>query len=184
MRAVQPFVSVASSKLALNEGERWYLVHTAPKEEARAEFHLKAQGFRIFYPQIMKTIRHARQIRTVRAALFPRYMFVVIDVTRDRWLSIRSTIGVSSLFMCNERPLPIPQGVVEAILARVDPGNITRLDDGLEVGQQVRILSGAFADTIGTLQRLDDNGRVQVLLELMGGEVPIILDRSKLMPTK
>ena len=111
-------------------------------------------------------------------------MFVVIDVTRDRWLSIRSTIGVSSLFMCNERPLPIPQGVVEAILARVDPGNITRLDDGLEVGQQVRILSGAFADTIGTLQRLDDNGRVRVLLELMGGEVPIILDRSKLMPTK
>jgi hypothetical protein len=35
-------------------------------------------------------------------------------------------------------------------------------------GKAVRILSGPFADFIGTLEQLDEAGRVQVLLELMG----------------
>jgi transcriptional antiterminator RfaH len=61
-------------------------------------------------------------------------------------------------------------------------GNLTRLDSNLVQGQSVRILSGPFADSIGELERLDDAGRVRVLLEMMGTAVPIILDRAALSP--
>ena len=83
---------------ALAGNERWFLAHTQPKSERKAELHLGAQGFRTYLPQIQKTIRHARQLRTVRAPLFPRYLFVILDLERDRWLSVRSTVGVSRLF--------------------------------------------------------------------------------------
>src|SRR5262245_60516227 len=96
----------AGKTWALEGNERWFLVHTQPHCERKAEMHLAAQGFRAFLPQIHKTIRHARQLRTVRAPLFPRYMFLILDLGRDRWLSVGSTVGVSSLFTCEDRPVP------------------------------------------------------------------------------
>jgi len=174
--------SSARKTLALEGNERWFLVHTQPKSERKAELHLGAQGFRTHLPQIEKTIRHARQLRTVRAPLFPRYIFLILDLGRDRWLSVRSTIGVSSLFTCEDRPVPVPKGVVEALIARTDEAGLALFDAGLTTGQTVRILSGPFADFVGTLQRLDNAGRVRVLLTMMGTAVPVALHRSALLP--
>ena len=95
---------------------------------------------------------------------------------RDPWLSVRSTVGVSRLFTQDGRPVPVPVGIVESLIAQSN-GDLTRLDGNLVKGQQVRILSGPFADFVGTLERLDDAGRVQVLLDLMGTAVPVSLRR-------
>src|SRR5881394_1363063 len=93
----------------LSANERWFLVRARPKCEFKAEWNLGAQGFRTFLPKMEKTIRHARQLRTVRAPLFPGYLFVVLDLGRDRWLSIRSTIGVAQLFTSKDgHPVPVP----------------------------------------------------------------------------
>ena len=51
-------------------GTRWYLVHARPNSERKAELNLQAQGFATFLPQIEKTIRHARRLKTVRRPLF------------------------------------------------------------------------------------------------------------------
>jgi transcription elongation factor/antiterminator RfaH len=176
-----PVESCAGNGLALEGGERWYLAHTLPKSERRAEMHLRAQGFRTYLPQITKTIRHARQFRSVRAPLFPRYTFLILDLSRDRWLSVRSTVGVSSLFTCEGRPVPVPAGVVENLIAHSD-GSLTRLDVGLTKGQSVRIVSGPFANLVGTLDRLDEAGRTRVLLKIMGSAVPVSIHRLALSP--
>jgi transcription elongation factor/antiterminator RfaH len=161
--------------------ERWFLVHTRPRSELKAEFHLRAQGFRTYLPRIRKTIRHARQLRDIQAPLFPRYLFLILDLERDRWLSVNGTIGVSSVVTCEGRPIPVPVGVVEFLIEQTN-GTLTLLDAGLVEGQSVRILSGPFADFVGTLQRLGDAGRVRVLLEMMGTAVPLALHRSALSP--
>jgi transcriptional antiterminator RfaH len=167
---------------ALAGNERWFLVHALPKSERKAELNLGAQGFRTYFPQILQTIRHARQLRTMRAPLFPRYLFVALDLERDRFLSVRSTLGVSRLLTHRDgRPVPVPTGIVESLVEQSD-GNLTRLDAGLVKGQCVRVLSGPFAELKGTLERLDQAGRVQVLLELMGTAVPVSIHRSALAP--
>src|SRR5215468_5203378 len=121
--------------LALEGNERWYLVHTLPHGERRAQLHLGAQGFRTHFSTIQKTIRHARQLRTVRAPLFPRYIFIILDVARDRWLSVQSTVGVSSLFTCDDRPVPVPKGVVETLIQNTDEANLALFTNGLSAGQ-------------------------------------------------
>lgn len=162
--------------------ERWFLVHALPKSERKAEWHLNAQGFRTYFPQIRKTVRHARQLKTVLAPAFPRYLFIALDLDRDRWLSVRSTFGVSRLFSyADGRPVPVPAGVVESLIAQSD-GHVTRLDAGLVKGHRVRILSGPFAELKGALERLSDSGRVQVLLDIMGKAVPVTIHRSALSP--
>jgi transcription elongation factor/antiterminator RfaH len=171
----------ALSRPSLTENERWFLVHARPKSELKAQYHLQAQGFRPFLPLIEKTVRHARTLKAVRAPLFPRYLFIVLDLKRDRWLSVGSTVGVSSVVTCNGRPAPVPVGVVESLIRQTD-GSLTRLDAGLIEGQSVRILSGPFADLAGTLVRLDEAGRVRVLLEMVGTVVPVAIHRSALSP--
>jgi transcriptional antiterminator RfaH len=168
-------------RLALTGEQRWYLVHTLPRREQQAELHLRAQGFGTHLPQIRKTVRHARQLRTVRAPFFPRYLFVILDLGRDPWLSVRSTIGVSHLVSCNGRPAPVPAGVVESLIEH-NGDNLSILGSDLVKGQPVRILCGPFADFVGTLDRLDENGRVRVLLKMMGTAVPVALHRSVLAP--
>jgi transcription elongation factor/antiterminator RfaH len=168
--------------VTLIDKERWFLVHTLARGETRAQVHLRAQGFKTYFPQVLKTIRHARKFRTVQAPLFPRYIFIALDLERDRWLSVGNTIGVSSLFSCAGRPVPVPAGIVERLIVYDETANLALLDNNLIEGQPVRILSGPFADLIGTLARLDGGGRVRVLLKIMGNAVPVALKRSALSP--
>jgi transcriptional antiterminator RfaH len=114
--------------------------------------------------------------------MFPRYVFVMLDLERDRWLSIRGTVGVSRLYSDSTgRPVPVPRGIVESLIEQTQD-NITRLDTNLVKGQFVQILTGPLAGFTGSLARLDEAGRVQVLLNMMGSAVPITLHRSALAP--
>jgi transcription antitermination factor NusG len=164
----------------LGEEERWYVVQTLARREAGVLMHLEAQKFRAFLPQMTRTVRHARKLRTERSAVFPGYLFVALDLTRDRWRSVNGTYGASGLVMGAEFPLPVPRGVVEQILAYADDAGLCRFDRDFIEGQMVRVVVGPFANAIGRLDRMDPNGRVRVLLEIMGGVMPARLEQSAL----
>jgi len=119
-----PADSGEAEPIILAEGERWYAVHTLPVQELRAESNLANQDFRIFLPKRHKTIRHARRLLTVEAAFFPRYLFVVMDMTRDQWRRINGTFGVARLIMRGEEPQPVPVGIVESLQVACDPRGI------------------------------------------------------------
>jgi transcription antitermination factor NusG len=176
-----------SYSLELESGERWFVARVLPHQENRAQFNLDQLGFRSFVPRLRRTIRHARRLRDTLQPLFPGYIFIVIDLSKHRWRSVNGTFGVASLIMGTEQPLPVPRGVVEALIASIESCGAVRFDDSLEIGQKVRIqkvriLSGPFAETLCRLARLDDRGRVRVLIEIMGTEVAAQLDRSAIAP--
>jgi len=152
-------------------GERWFLAWTLSYREATAEMHLRRQGFRSFLSRHKKTVRHARKLRTVTAPIFPRYLFVVLDLKRDRWRSVNGTTGIVNLFMAHGRPVPVPDGIAETLIQSTDGSGNLRFDDSLEPGQKIRLVAGPFAQALGILDRLDDAGRVEVLLEIMGGGI-------------
>jgi transcriptional antiterminator RfaH len=166
----------------LADRERWYVVHTLPHREMHAERQLVAQGFRTFLPRYGKTVRHARKLRTVNAPFFPRYLFVAFDLEHDRWRSVNGTFGVARLMMANESPIPVPRGVVESLAVSCGANGHLQLGKTLNLGDRVRVLSGPFADLVGGLTRVDGSGRVQILLRLLGGEVPVSIEREALMP--
>ena len=163
-------------------GSSWFAVNIRPQCERIAVVNLERQGFRSFLPVCLKTVRHARQFRTVVAPLFPGYLFVDLDLTRDRWRSVNSTYGVTGLVMGWDQPVRVPPGIVEALVALSAEKGVVRLDRGLRLGQRVKLLAGPFADLIGTLERLDDQGRVRVLLGMMGTYVPVALTSDQLIP--
>ena len=163
-------------------GSRWFAVNVRPRAEKVAVANLDRQGFRHFLPQQRKTIRHARQFRTVLAPLFPGYLFVALDLGRERWRAINGTFGVVSLVRTGDEPRPVPPGIVEALIELSRGDRIVRFDRQLQEGQRIRMIAGPFAEQLGTLERLDDQGRVRVLLEMMGTVIPVTGTAAQLAP--
>jgi transcription elongation factor/antiterminator RfaH len=159
------------------EGTRWRLVRTLTSREIFAAGQLARQGFRVFLPKQMKSVRHARRIRVALAAYFPGYLFVQLDLATDRWRSVNGTLGVAHLVGRGEHPAAVPHGVVEALIEAADERGVL-LGPPLTAGQTVRITAGAFADQLAVIERLDGAGRVRVLLQIVGGQAPVSLRRD------
>jgi transcription antitermination factor NusG len=166
----------------LQDGERYFAVQTLCGREIGAAAQLNAQGFRPFLPLLLRTVRHARKFRIVRAPLFPSYLFVALDLQRHRWRSVSGTFGVAHLVMIGEFPGPVPAGIVEPLMALSDSSGLIHFDKGLKPGQKVKVLSGPFAEMIGELERIDGAGRVRVLLNAMGSKIPIATTAAVLAP--
>lgn len=112
--------------------------------------------------------------------LFPRYLFVALDITRDRWRTIPSTFGVSQIVLAGEQPASISGDVIEQIRAREnDDGYVALgLPSGVALGSHVRLIDGIFADAKGVLERIADDRRVAILLQLLGREVRVFVPAS------
>lgn len=151
-------------------GRRWFAVQARPFKESYAAANLENQGFPTFLPRLRKTVRHARRSRAILAPLFPRYLFVSLDLSRDRWRSVTGTFGVSHLVTDGTRPLPAPPGLVERLIGASDDLGVLDLSGGLVPGQNVRFVTGPFAEMVGRLVRLDDRGRAEVLLAILGAQ--------------
>jgi len=157
---------------------RWYAVQCQPHRERTAAAHLANQDFPVFLPLREKTRRHARKLETVKVPFFPGYLFVQLDLSRDRWRSVNGTLGVVHLVMQGQRPLAAPQGIIEALRENCDEAGVLLWAAELTPGQAVRVLTGPFADLIGELERMTETGRLRVLLDIMGGRTPVLLPRG------
>jgi transcriptional antiterminator RfaH len=157
---------------------RWYVVQTQPHSEPKAVWHLERQGFGTYLPRYEKRRRHARRIDTVAAPLFPRYLFVQIDLATQRWRSIQSTIGVSRLVCNGEDPAALADGVVDGLRRREDARGFVGLEPRprFAIGEQVRIVDGLFAHYLGLFDGVADRDRVAVLLDLLGRKVRVVFD--------
>ncbi len=158
--------------------QRWFVVQTQPNAENKAVAHLARQGFATYLPRYLKRRRHARKVEVVSAPLFPRYLFVGIDLAEQRWRSIFSTIGVSRLVCNGDMPTPIAEEVLESLKVREDASGFVRLDrrTSFRAGDQVRVLDGAFADCLGLYEGMRDSDRVSILLDLLGRKVRVTVD--------
>ena len=157
---------------------RWYVVQTQPNGENKAVSHLGRQGFGTYFPRYMKRRRHARRVDVVGAPLFPRYLFVSIDVTTQRWRSIYSTIGVSRLVCTGDVPTPVPDLIIDALRQREDAAGFIELarQPQFQTGDKIRVLDGVFRDCLGLYDGMPDRDRVAILLDLLGRKVRVLVD--------
>lgn len=159
----------------------WYVVQTRPHAEERAVAHLKRQGFEVYLPKFEKRRRHARRVEVVKSPLFPRYLFVAVDASSQRWRAIASTCGVSRMVTFGSQPALMDGEVVAALKRREDDGGMVVLKPQVFVsGEAVRVKVGALADCMGLVEGMRDEERVCVLIDLLGRKVRVTLDQLEL----
>jgi transcriptional antiterminator RfaH len=157
---------------------RWYVVQTQARAETKAAIHLDRQGFSTYFPRYLKRRRHARRIETVVAPLFPRYLFVAVDMMSQRWRSIHSTIGVMQLVCNGQAPAAVETRIIDALKGRENELGFIQLSQRpqFQPGEKLRVLDGVFCDSLGLFEDATDNERVTILLDLLGRKVRVVLD--------
>ena len=153
--------------------KEWFAAHTQTKSEEKAAQHLIRQGFGVYLPRYMKRRNHARKIDYIAAPLFPRYIFVAMDIAKAQWRAISSTVGISHLICNGNKPIAIPESIINSIREKENESGYIRVAENgsFHEGQAVDIVSGPFQDLTGIFQTMSDSERVMVLLEVLGRHV-------------
>lgn len=155
--------------------KQWFVVHTLPRSEESALKNLQAQGLEAFLPCYQRTRRHARKVDVVLAPLFPRYLFVALDLKVDRWLAVESTRGVAYIIRQIGCPIALPVGIIESLKKQVVGREAVSLSYlGLfKKGSTLEILQGPFAGYKAIYEQMADEERVQLLMNLLGSAAKI-----------
>jgi transcriptional antiterminator RfaH len=158
--------------------KRWYCAHTAPNQEARALVNLRRQGFEAWLPRCTLRRCHTRRGEDAAIPLFSGYLFVAFNRELDCWRSINGTFGCHYLIMNGEQPAPLPDGLVESLMANSDAAGLVSIRsplNSLSPGVPVSILYGPFAELVSQLESAENDMRVSLLLEVLGRKVDMRL---------
>jgi transcriptional antiterminator RfaH len=151
----------------------WFVIQTKPGDEHRVKTHLINQEIEIFLP-LHETYQsyNAKMIQRIKP-LFSNYLFARLDL-KLHYYKVKWTRGVSKILGTRDGPIPISEKVVQTIREKVGKDNLVKLEEEWKEGDIVQITSGPFKELMGIFQKkMSDNGRVRILLSLIGVDIPV-----------
>ncbi len=164
---------------------KWYVLHTYSGHENKVAetlkqrtqtLHLTDKILAVLIPTQEKIQIKRGQRKTVNEKIFPGYMLVLMELTDDAWLAVRTTQGVTGFVGVGAKPKPLPHHEVEAIQKYMAQG-AHQYKDEFNEDAAVKITDGPFSDFLGTVSDIDEaKGKVEVLVSIFGRETPVELD--------
>ncbi len=137
--------------------KEWFILQFKSNSHHQAAKNLNRQGFETFLPLHNNTSRKLSRFINTSKPLFPGYMFIRFDREESRWHKINNTYGVSRLITFNSTLKSIPTRFVDNLMMRYDlTGKLLPIKN-LKKGDQVKVLTGPFANTYGVSRLITFN---------------------------
>jgi len=154
----------------------WYVIHTLPRRELFVTSLLsRYTEVTFFLPEILQYTKHKK----VLVPLFPRYLFVHVELMSSAATRLRHTPGVLTFVECEGMPLPIAEEKVRLLQERIVRINAQGglVSHSFHTGDPVVINNGPFqgldAVFVGPMHPKE---RVQVLLHFLGQQRQVTVD--------
>ena len=150
------------------EDLRWYLVHTKPRQEERANSNLMAWGVETLYAKLRTRCRYNQFTGVptyIPEPLFPRY--VLAKFNARQLPKIRFTRGVHGLVYLGNSPARVCEEIITIIRARIDQNGFVKGSSDLKPGDRAVISEGPLRKLMEVFER-----------EIKGSERSIILLRA------
>ena len=160
--------------------KQWHLLQFKPNSHHLAVRNLQRQGFETFLPLQEITRLKASRFTVNLRPLFPGYMFVGVELNAAPWVTINSTIGVSRLVSFAENYKPLPLNLISSLMLRCDEEGKLLPPKTLNAGDSVEVLAGPFANFVATVEKIDAQQRVLVLMEFMGRGTRVKVQQEQL----
>jgi transcriptional antiterminator NusG len=170
----------------------WYVVHTYSGYENKVKNNLasrvRSMGVEERIHEVVIPMEDVIEYKggrktVVQRKVFPGYLLVRMDLDDNSWYVVRNTPGVTGFVGSGAKPTPLSRREVEDILgveqpegeAPIEKKARPRLD--FELGDQVRVTQGPFADFDGAIAEIDeDRAKLKVLVNIFGRETPVELE--------
>src|SRR3989339_575567 len=149
------------AKQNLNQGRRWYVLHTYSGYEENVEKNLKIKNGK-------RTVKEEK--------IFPGYVMIEMIVTDDSWYVVRNTPNVTGFIGTGTIPTPISDKEIKALQKRMGVEE-PKFKIDVSVGSPVKINDGPFKGFEGKISAIDEaRGKIKVLVNMFGRETPVELD--------
>ena len=169
-----------SEILVSKASKKWVILQLKPNAYKIAERNLNQQDFETFLPFEEVTKYKNKQFISTQRPLFPGYMFVAFERENTPWHKINSTYGVSKLLTLNSEPYLVPNILITDIMARCNQAGVLLPQKQFSKDDSVRLVSGPFDNFLATVESIDENQRVWVLIDLMGQATRTLVKAEKL----
>ena len=156
----------------------WAVAMTQPNGEGRAVLNLARQGYETYLPRFREVIEEDGRRISKSGVLFSRYVFVFIH---DHWHSILGTFGVTSLIKNGDHPATIPASYIDEMKARGGLDGVIDLSKIVPqraIGSEITVVGGPFYGFKGIYQGQTKEQREAVLLNMLGRQVRVELDKK------
>lgn len=173
------------AKQILNQGRRWYVIHTYSGYEENVAENLKQRVesldmedkiFNVLIPTEKKIKIKNGKRKVSEEKIFPGYILVEMEVTDESWYIVRNTPNVTGFIGTGTIPTPIGEDEVKALQKRMgveDP----KFQIDVSEGTPVIINEGPFKNMEGKVTAVDEaKGKVKVSVSMFGRETPVELD--------
>jgi len=159
--------------------KKWCIAQIKPNSYRSAIQNLERQGFEAFLPKMEITQRKENKFIVKNVYVFPGYMFVSFDPHSITWTKINSTYGVSKILTSNKKPSEISSDLILELKNRNEINSNPTQKETLKPGDSIKFYSGPFADVIAKVESVDENNRIWILLEAMGGYRKLKLQKNQ-----
>lgn len=165
----------------------WFVVQTLPRQEYRVERELKRHGFQTWLPECRVKRRGRRAIEVVNEPLFPGYEFLQPHQAHEYWwCSLVDLTQPVVLLSSLAGPLMVPDGEIHQVREIVERYHDLIVVDGraqalgLQAGAEIAVVSGLFAGWRGIFQCYERDGRVKILLDMLGSARVVALTEASI----
>ncbi len=166
----------------------WYVIHSYSGYENKVKanletriqsMHMEDRIFEVHIPmEDVVEFKGGKKV-TVPKKVFPGYILVRMSLDDDSWYAVRNTPGVTGFVAGNaQKPTPLSRREVERFLGvqEEEEKGKPRFKPEWDVGEQVRVVTGPFADFNGVIEELNvDQQKVVVLVNIFGRDTPVEL---------
>ena len=151
--------------------EKFAVVIAKPRQEEKAACNFELQGIEYFLPRLKR--------RKEIIPLFPRYLFASID---QGFHKLYTTKGVQGLVTFGQYPALVCSKVIGMVKALCDEKGVYKVDTRkFRQGQKVKPKDGLFSGQFGTVARLSDSGRIEVLMNILGRSTRVVMDEDDII---
>lgn len=174
------------------EEKQWYVVNTYSGHENKVKEKLEMRAesmdmedyiFRVIVPEEKVVEVKDGVTKEKSKKMFPGYILVEMIMTDDAWYVVRNTPGVTGFIGSSgkgAKPTPLQPYEVDKVLNNMGISRID-VDNELEVGIKVKIVSGPFNGMVGTVESIDlPNNKVMLLVDLFGQETSVEVELSQI----
>ena len=174
------------------EEKQWYVVNTYSGHENKVKEKLEMRAesmdmedyiFRVIVPEEKVVEVKDGVTKEKSKKMFPGYILVEMVMTDEAWYVVRNTPGVTGFIGSSgkgAKPTPLQPYEVDKVLNNMGISRID-VDNELEVGIKVKIVSGPFNGMVGTVESIDlPNNKVMLLVDLFGQETSVEVELSQI----
>ena len=149
----------------------WYLLQTKPHAHVIAFENLRRQGFDVFMPLIIKTIKKNGKFLDIKSPLFPGYVFIGASIDPVPWKSINGTRGISKAVTLDGIYRPVSTHIIEGLKSRCHECGVFRQLNDIVAADRVKIERGPFSEFVCTVDQIKDDQRAWVLIDLLQQQI-------------